>query len=410
MRMRAAQDSSDLTRGFLFSDLRGYTDFVDAEGDRAAADLLDIYRRLVRDVARRHRGAEIKTEGDSFYLVLPSASGALRCALDITAAAAAASEAKPSRPIRVGIGVHAGEAAQAEGQFVGLAVNTAARICALADAGEVLASEIVRALTRSGRDFGFVARGSQQLKGIAEPVAIYRVERIGPATAEAAAPIRIGPIARSTSALVAGVAFVVLVIGLGLYSLSAFGDSGRLIASPVASPIASDGAIASSAATPSRPASPTPSRSPQPSLSAREQQVLPFIPPQYLAGCGPGVGLAGRAQVACDVPEVGKVTYILYDSSAAMIADYEARYSLMDLNAEGIPTCHEGPYNRPYAGDTRVQAGRKVCFINAAIPHVAWSDEDLGMITVANSPSGEMTLEGLFRWWEQREAGPFPDA
>ena len=132
----------------------------------------------------------------------------------------------------------------------------------------------------------------------------------------------------------------------------------------------------------------------QPSLSAREQQVLPFIPPQYLAGCGPGVGLAGRAQVACDVPEVGRVTYILYDSPAAMIADYEDRYSLMDLNAEGIPTCNEGPYSRPYAGDTRVQAGRRVCFINAAIPHVAWSDEDLGIIAVANSPAGEMTLEG----------------
>ena len=185
--MRSRSDSSDLTRGFLFADLRGYTDFVDAEGDRAAADLLDIYRRLVRDVARRHRGAEIKTEGDSFYLVLPSASGALRCALDITAAAAAATEARPSRPIRVGIGVHAGEAAQAEGQYVGLAVNTAARICALAEAGEVLASETVRALTRSGRDFGFAPRGSQQLKGIAEPVAIYRVERIGPTTTQAEA-------------------------------------------------------------------------------------------------------------------------------------------------------------------------------------------------------------------------------
>ena len=93
-----------LTRGFLFADLRGYTAFVEARGDAAAAGLLEVYRRLVRDVVRRFGGAEIKTEGDSFYVVFPSASDAVRCGLAITAAAAAASTEHPDRPIRVGVG------------------------------------------------------------------------------------------------------------------------------------------------------------------------------------------------------------------------------------------------------------------------------------------------------------------
>src|SRR5207342_46147 len=46
-----------LTRGFLFADLRGYTSFVEAHGDRAAVELLDTYRRFVREVVARRGGA-----------------------------------------------------------------------------------------------------------------------------------------------------------------------------------------------------------------------------------------------------------------------------------------------------------------------------------------------------------------
>jgi len=172
-----SSDPADyLTRGFLFSDLRGYTDYVDAHGDRAAADLLDSYRRLVRDVVRRYGGAEIKTEGDSFYVVFPSASSAVRCGLAIAAAAETATREQPARPIRVAIGIHAGESAQTDDGYVGLAVNTAARICAQAQAGEVLVSETVRSIAGSGHDFTFTRRGRRRLKGIAEAVGLYAVQ------------------------------------------------------------------------------------------------------------------------------------------------------------------------------------------------------------------------------------------
>ncbi|MBA3688124.1 MAG: adenylate/guanylate cyclase domain-containing protein [Chloroflexi bacterium] len=69
----AQPDSGNITRGFLFADLRGYTAYVEAHGDTAASGLLDTYRRLMRDTIARHGGAEIKTEGDSFYVVFPSA-------------------------------------------------------------------------------------------------------------------------------------------------------------------------------------------------------------------------------------------------------------------------------------------------------------------------------------------------
>ena len=118
------------TNGFLFCDLRGYAAFVDAHGDHAAAELLGVYRSLVREVVAARAGAEIRTEGDSVYVVFPTASAAVEAGLGIVDAAASAGTAE--RPIRVGVGIHAGETiATGEGP-VGSAVNIAARVCARA--------------------------------------------------------------------------------------------------------------------------------------------------------------------------------------------------------------------------------------------------------------------------------------
>ena len=112
----ARPDSGAITRGFLFADLRDYTAYVESHGDAAGSALLDVYRRLMRDTVARHGGAEIKTEGDSFYIVFPSASSAVMCGLAIVAAAAGHAASDPDHPIRVGVGVHAGESvAAAEG-------------------------------------------------------------------------------------------------------------------------------------------------------------------------------------------------------------------------------------------------------------------------------------------------------
>ncbi|MBA2634856.1 MAG: diguanylate cyclase [Chloroflexi bacterium] len=65
------------TRGFLFADLRGYSAFTEQYGDQAARELLARYRRAVRDVISCTGGAEIRTEGDSFYVVFDSVSRAV---------------------------------------------------------------------------------------------------------------------------------------------------------------------------------------------------------------------------------------------------------------------------------------------------------------------------------------------
>ncbi len=142
-----------VTRAFLFSDLRGYTDFVESKGDAAAADLLRAYRDIVRAEIARHAGAEIKTEGDSFYVVFESPSAALECAVDIQRAAHMA----PGAAIRIGMGLHAGETVPYDDQFVGGAVNVAARLASKAKAGEIIASDTLRGLVRTGVSYAMIS-------------------------------------------------------------------------------------------------------------------------------------------------------------------------------------------------------------------------------------------------------------
>ena len=261
--------------GFLFADLRGYTADAESRGDDWAAELLDRYRATVREILAELDGAEIRTEGDSFYVVFGSASQAVAAGLEIVARCAAATAADPERPIRVGVGIHAGEAAERADGYIGTAVNTAARVCAQAGAGEVLVTDVVRGLIRTSGRYRFTPRGRPTLKGLAEPIALYRVEPdLGETavTAGRVTPRRPAMVGGGVPVLVAAVLIVTIGVALAMawnIGLGAAGVSPRpgspastalaQASGPAGSPL---GAVASNG-TP-RPSDPQASEGPQP--------------------------------------------------------------------------------------------------------------------------------------------------
>lgn len=179
-----------VTRAFLFSDLRGYTDFVEGHGDAAAALLLREYRELVRAAVANGGGAEVKTEGDSFYVVFESALAALECAVAIQRGAEAHNASHADLPIRIGMGLHVGETVPYDDQFVGGAVNVGARIASKAKAGELLVSDTFRGLVRTGQRYAMEDLGPQRLKGVTERLRAWKVDWREPA---APAPTRGAP-------------------------------------------------------------------------------------------------------------------------------------------------------------------------------------------------------------------------
>ncbi len=209
-----------ITRGFLFADVRGYTRFVESRGAVAAADLLLRYRALVRGLVARYAGAEIRTEGDSFYVVFPAVSAAVQCGIAIVVGARAASAERPDEPISVGVGIHAGETIETPDGYVGGPVNIAARLCALAGSGEVLVSDTVRALTQTVLPVAFVPRGRRALKGVTDQLAVYAVV---PSAESGVATVGVGRLRRLPRAARIGlaVAIPVAALGIGLLGLTA---------------------------------------------------------------------------------------------------------------------------------------------------------------------------------------------
>ena len=158
----------------LFTDMEGSTSLTQRLGDAKAQEVLRTHNRIVRDALKAHTGSEIKHTGDGIMASFASASRALECAIAIQRALAQHNESNPDTPIRVRIGLNAGEPIVEEKDLFGTAVQLAARICAQAEPGEILAPIVVRELA-AGKGFLFSDRGDVVLRGFEDPVRLYEV-------------------------------------------------------------------------------------------------------------------------------------------------------------------------------------------------------------------------------------------
>jgi len=158
----------------LFTDVEGSTALTERLGDAKAREVLRNHERIVREALRAHGGAEVKAMGDGFMASFSSATRALECAIAMQRAFAAHDDEHPETPIRVRIGLNAGEPIAEEADLFGTAVIMAARIAAQAKGGEILASDVVRQLV-AGKGFLFADRGEVALRGFEDPVRLYEV-------------------------------------------------------------------------------------------------------------------------------------------------------------------------------------------------------------------------------------------
>jgi class 3 adenylate cyclase len=157
----------------LFTDVEGSTALTHRLGDAKARDVLRNHERIVREALKAHGGSEVKTMGDGFMASFSSATRALECAIAMQRAFAAHSESA-KEPIRVRVGLNAGEPVAEEEDLFGTAVIVAARVAAHAEGGEILASDVVRQLV-AGKGFLFSDRGDVVLRGFEDPVRLYEV-------------------------------------------------------------------------------------------------------------------------------------------------------------------------------------------------------------------------------------------
>jgi len=151
----------------LFTDLVDSTTLAHRLGDRRWAELVERHHGAVRAQLRRFRGAEVDTAGDGFFATFDGPARAIRCGQAIR-------DALSELDLDVRVGIHTGECALAGGKPSGIAVSTAARVAAVAAAGEVLVSQTVKDLV-AGSGIAFAERGEQELKGVPGTWRLYSV-------------------------------------------------------------------------------------------------------------------------------------------------------------------------------------------------------------------------------------------
>jgi class 3 adenylate cyclase len=152
----------------MFTDIVDSTRLAAELGDRRWRELLDAQNALVRRELTRHRGHEVKNLGDGVLATFDGPARAIRCGLAVT-------EGVKSLGVDLRVGLHTGEVELVGDDVAGIAVHIAARITALAEAGEVRVSGTVKDLV-AGSGIAFSPRGEHELKGVPD---VWRLFAVG---------------------------------------------------------------------------------------------------------------------------------------------------------------------------------------------------------------------------------------
>src|SRR6478735_892047 len=172
-------EAGTLARGtftFLFSVIDCSTRIEQAICRDRYAELRGRHREILRAATEAHGGIEQGTEGDSLFVAFHEAPDAVEAA--VAAQRALVAEPWPEgATIKVRMGLHTGGAEQSGESLVGLGINRAARLAALAHGGQILASSLVRDQLDDHPVEGVTLRdlGEHRLKDLSAPVRIVQV-------------------------------------------------------------------------------------------------------------------------------------------------------------------------------------------------------------------------------------------
>lgn len=158
-----------------------FTDVTDStqrmvEDQHQMVDLLERDFKLMRTICQNHEGKVLKSMGDGLLLYFVSAVKAVACAQEIQRELAQVARCSPAHLIlRHRIGIHLGEVFFNGEDVLGMGVNMAARLQGKADPGGICISQTVYEVVKDHLCIQIHASVMQTLKGISEPVLLYKV-------------------------------------------------------------------------------------------------------------------------------------------------------------------------------------------------------------------------------------------
>ena len=159
------------------ADVAGYSRLMGQDDSRTLAALKAHRRELIDPKIAEYSGRIVKTTGDGLLLEFPSVVEAVRCAVDVQRGMAERNaDVPPERRLEFRVGINVGDIIIDGDDIFGDGVNVAARLEGLADPGGIFVSRVVRDEVLHKLSFAFEDLGAQQVKNIAQPVEVYRVD------------------------------------------------------------------------------------------------------------------------------------------------------------------------------------------------------------------------------------------
>ncbi len=208
----------------MFTDMVAYSALAQ-RNESLALELLGEQQRLLRNQFALHNGREVKSTGDGFLVVFPSALAAVQCAVEIQTSMAARNAAQPiERQIRVRIGIHVGDVVEGGDDIHGDGVNIAARIEPLAEPGGICITRAVFEQIENKVPLLVVPLNKPELKNIQATVQVYKL-LLEQTKSSAPIPAQAGVVKRARLALALAVTFFVvlnpvLFLKFGIHSSS----------------------------------------------------------------------------------------------------------------------------------------------------------------------------------------------
>src|SRR5436305_6037628 len=170
------------------ADVAAYSRLMGADEEGTLAALKAHRRELIDPLLAQHQGRIVKTTGDGILVEFASVIDAVRSAVMIQQGMEDRNASiVDSQRILFRIGINLGDIIIEDGDIFGDGVNVAARLEALAQPGEIYVSGSVREQLGEKLPLGFADIGEHNVKNIARPIHVCRIEkRRGPDTTVAA--------------------------------------------------------------------------------------------------------------------------------------------------------------------------------------------------------------------------------
>jgi adenylate cyclase len=172
----------------IFTDIAGYTALAQAD-EAGALKLLHEQDRLVRPILEAHRGRKVKSIGDGLLLEFQNVLDAVECGVELQRRVRERNAQKGAPPLRVRVGIHLGDVQPRGTDILGDAVNIASRVVPLAEPGGVCLSAQVFDQVHNKVSYQLESLGPRSLKGVREPIGVYRVVMPWPAPGATAAAL-----------------------------------------------------------------------------------------------------------------------------------------------------------------------------------------------------------------------------